>query len=255
MHKKALSTLLVMLLILTVTGCNTNKDPLSKLGKAELIKMANEQSAELTDKDVRVEELETLLRGIQEEDGPTAAISTIDDGTGRLTFNSIDGKIIFAVPFEYPGSTQAPNTSSVNITSTINVAPTNNWITVLKGTALELEHTNGISGIIKAGYIKEIYDREKMQADVMSKFFAGFPPEKIVYSKLFLNDQWWGMEAKLPTTIESEPAYLRCGTLGLGDQCFTYMFVYKGKQDPAKDETIVSLLKTMKMLGQSLKIE
>ena len=251
--KKLISLVGCCLLGITLVGCSN--DPLSKLSKKELIALANQQTADLTDKDVRIEELETLLKGVQEENGPTSAISTIDDGTGRLTFNTINGKIMFNPPFEYPNSTQASNTSSVNITDTLSISPTSNWYMVLTGTSLELSHTNGINGVIKAGSILETYDRDKLQEEVMNKFFANFPPEKITYSKLFLEDQCWGIEAKLPTTVDENPAYLRCGMLGVGEQCFTYMFYYSGEQDPAKDETIVSLLKTVKMLGQQLRIE
>lgn len=254
MMKKAICFLMISIMALSVTGCG-KKDSFDKMGKKELANLARTNTKTLADKDIRIQELEVLLKGIQEVNGPTAAISTIDDGTGRLTFNSINGKIIFPKPFEYPGSTQAPNTSSINITSTLSISPTNNWITVLDGTTLELNHTNKISGLIKAGYITEMYDREKLQDEVMNEFFADFPPDKITYSKLFLNDQWWGLEGKTETIIEKKPAYIRCGMLGLGEQSFVYMFVYEGKQDAGKDETIVSLLKTMKMLGQSLRIE
>lgn len=249
------------LMILTVTGLiattlvGCSNDPLSKLSKKELISMANQQAADMVDKDVRIEELETMLKGVQEETGPTSAISTIDDGTGRLTFNTIDGKIVFNPAFEYPGSTQAANTSCVNITSGLSISPTNNWYMVQNGTTLELSHTQGINGVIKAGSISETLDYETLQSEVMSKFFSSFPPEKITYSKLFLDEQCWGVEAKLPTTVDSEPSYIRCGMLGLGEDCFTYMFYYSGEQDPTKDETILSLLQTVKMYGEPLRIQ
>lgn len=254
MKKRLIYTIAIGLLVsLSISGCS--KDPFAKLSKGELVRLANQNTATIEDNEVRIDELETLLRGIQEEDGPTASISTIDDGTGRLTFNSIDGKIVFPTPFEYPGSTQAANTSSINITKTISVAPTKNWTAVLNGTTLELNHTNGVTGLIKAGAINEMYDRDQMQTEIMGKFFEGFPPEKITYSKLFLDDQCWGIEAKLATTIDSQPSYLRCGMLGLGEESFVYMFVYEGDKDAGKDETITSLLKTMTMLGQSLRVE
>ena len=256
MYKRTLGVVLIAISLFAVTGCGTpSKDPLAKLSNADLISLANTQAAKIADDGVKMTALQTLMKGIQSASSPTAAISTIDDGTGRLTFNSVAGKIVFPAPFEYPGSTQAPNTSSINITSTISIVPTDNWTTILKGTELDLQHSDGISGIIKAGYINNIYDRTKMQSEVMDKFFSGLPPETIVYSKLFLNDQWWGMEAKLPTTIDNAPAYLRAGMLGLGSQCFTYVFVYTGKPDAGKDETIVSLLKTLTMTGQQLKIQ
>lgn len=254
--KRVLIVLIALMVCLIVlTGCNKDKNPLMKNKKKELVQMIEDLSNEILDKDARIEELETILRGVHEEDAPTAAITTIDDGTGRLTFNSIDGKIVFPQPFEYPGSTQAPNTASVNITELISIVPTNNWTMCMDGTTLELEHTSGISGIVKASAIDELYSREGLQDEVMSPFFEDFPPSNIKYSRLFLDGDWWGLEAQAPTTIDEKPAFIRCGMLGLGEQSFTYIFLYQGEQDKTKDETIVSLLRSMKMLGMQLRIE
>lgn len=255
MIKRSIALALSLLVTSTLlTGCG-DKDPLTKLSKGELIDLANEQAGLIEENTNRVTELENLLQGVQEEEVPTASISIMEDGTDRMTFNSFDGKITFPTPFEYPGSTQAPNTSSINITSTLNINPTNNWAIKLNGTTLKLEHNSGISGSIKAGYIEEIYDRQALQDEVMSSFFAAFPPSTITYSKLFLADGWWGCDAQAPTRIDGEDAYIRAGMLGLGEQSFVYVFVYKSKQDATKDEAILSLLRTISMGGQQLSIE
>ena len=145
-----------------------------KLSKQELVNQIYKQQELMNSDAARIEELETLLRGIQTEDAPTAAISVIPDGTGRLTFNSIHDKIIFPVPFEYPNSTQAPATGSVKVTESITVVPSASWFFKLNGTSLELEHPLGVNGIIKAATISDTYPRDRFQ----------LPPFSIVYSIL-----------------------------------------------------------------------
>lgn len=241
-----------VLLATVITGCG--KDPISKLSKSELVARVNQDIADIQEKDTRVEELETLLKGVQEEDGPTSSISSIEDGTGRLTFNSINNKIIFPVDLAYPNSTQAANTSCINITDTISISPTNNWTVVMDGATAEFNHTNGVTGIIRAGAITEMVEGDVLQETVMSPFFAEFPPEKITYSKIFLDDNCWGIDGKTATSVNSNPAYIRCGVFGFGETCFTYMFLYEGDNDPGKDETILSMLKTMTVFQQPIRI-
>ena len=253
---KKLTVLMLAITLISLTGCgNKSNDPLMGMKKVELVNLANSQMTELEQAYTRIDEVEKLLKGIQDEEVPSAAISVMGDGTGRLTFNSFQDKIIFPKPFEYPGSTQISNTASVNITKSLKVAPTSNWALRLKGTELELEHASGISGTIKAGMIKEMFPRESMQEEVFAPFFEELPPDTVKYSKLFLDDNWWGLQAMTPTFIDSEEAYLRMGMLGIGDQCFTYSFVYKGKPDVGKDEVILTLLKTVKLSEQTLRVE
>lgn len=257
MRKKArIALVLLIALALILVGCGKKNDgPFGDLNKSELIVLATNQMDELNEAYTRIDEVEGLLRGIQDEEVPSAAISVMNDGTGRLTFNSFHNKIIFPTPFEYPGSTQISNTASVNITKSLKVAPTSNWALRLKGTELELEHSSGISGTIKAGMIKEMFPREPMQEEIFAPFFEELPPDTVKYSKLFLDDNWFGLQAMTPTFIDSEEAYLRMGMLGIGEQCFTYSFVYKGKPDAGKDEIVLSLLNTIEMFDQNLRVE
>lgn len=254
MNKK-IALLLVCVMTFSLAGCTKNDDPLLKMKKKELVDLANSQYDELSQAYVKIDEIENLLRGIQDEEVPSAAISTINDGTGRLTFNSFQNKIVFPKPFEYPDSSQISNTASVNVTQSLRLSPTSNWAMRSFGPTLEIEHTSGISGIIKAGFANTVLPREELKDNVFTEFFVDFPPETVRYSKLFLDDNWWGMQAMTKTTIDEEDAFLRCGMVALGEQSFIYMFVYKGNQDIGKDETVLTLIQTIKLNGQSLRVE
>lgn len=251
--KKVVYLALCSLLVLSACSKGTG-DPLEKYGKSELVTMLNNAYDAIAEKDVTIAEQKELLEGVKSEVVVKSGISHMEDGTNRLTFNSIDGKITFPSAFEYPESTQSPNTSSINITTNLTISPTSNWLVKVDGTTLELEHTNGIEGLIKAGDIKNAIPNDSFQ-EIFTKFFEEFPPEKIVYSKLFLGEQWWGLQAMTPTRIDGEEAYIRCGMVGFSRQCFTYMFLYRGEQNNFNDETILNLIKTIKLYGQELRVE
>lgn len=253
--KRIITLVMVAIMMVTAVGCGGEKDPLDSMSKKELIEFANTLVTDVDAANARIDELETTLKGVTDYEVPQAAIEVLPDGTGRETFKSIDGLVKFPVPFEYPGSTQAPNTSSVSLTQNIKFVPTPNWLIRQDGTKVELNHTTDIQGVIKAGAIKEMYSREEMEGTVFGTFFAGWPATTITYNRLFLDDQWWGMQAKCSTRIDGGPAQFVCGMLGLGEQCFTYMFLYSGEPDKVKDETILSLLKTVKMLNRDLRVE
>lgn len=260
--KPTLKRILIITLVYALTmglfiGCNKeDKDPLEVHSKKELIEMVNYKDTEIATLEASKIELETLLKGIQEVDGPTSAISALSDGTGRLTFNSINGKIIFPVPFEYPGATQAPNTASLNIAKLVSIIPTGNWTMKQSGTQLEMEHPSGACGIFKIGSIKQVASRETMQTEVFGAFFnEEFPPDTITYSKIFLETNWLGLQADTMTRVDEKDAKLKCGMVGVGNVALTYMFIYDGESDPTTEEVIMSLVNTIKVGGQQLRVE
>lgn len=260
MKKKILSVLLVVTMVSGLVACGKDEaeqqmSALDSMTKAELIQAVIDMQSQLDTVKGEKEQVETILRGTQEEEEPTAAIGTVGDGTGRLTFNSFDSKIIFPQGFEYPGSRQSSNMVNLNLSQNITVAPSSNWFVRCNGTTVEVEHLSGISGTFKVGNIDEIYNRDNLQTEVMSKFFENLPPENITYKNIFLDDTMWGVQATSPTLIDSQDAVLKCGMLGMGEYSLCYVFCYRGEQDVTKDETIITLLNTVKFLGKDLRIE
>lgn len=257
MRKNVVKLVAIGLMAMTVlVGCGSKEEgSIDSMSKGELRDLVKTQWETIDQQEARIQEVEEILKGHTTEEGPTAAISEMGDGTGRLTFNSLDGKIVFPQPFVYPGSSQAATSGRVNITNNISILPTGSWALKIIGTTVEMEHSSGISGTIKVGYVQDLVPMETFQADVFSPLFEGHPAGNIIYSKLFLGDQNWGMDARTDTRIDEEPGYLRVGMLALGDTSFTYTFVYKGAQDSVKDEAVLSLLRTIEMLGQPLSVE
>lgn len=255
MKKKSVVLVLVATMVVgSLTGCG-NKDALNKNSKKEIIQMYRDLEYERDELQLALEEQENVLNSLQVGDAPTAAVSSVGDGTDLLTFNSYDSKIIFPSSFQYPGSSQISANGKINIVDNVSVNPGSNWICKLTGPSLELEHTSKISGVIKIGHIDDLYDRSLLQSDVLSPWLASIPQENIVYNNIFLADDMWGVQATTPTVIDSEDAFLRCGMFAYGEYSCVYVFVYRGAQDINKDESITSLLNSIEVLGKNLTVE
>lgn len=254
--KKIVALGLVVSMTLGVVACGSSeKDPLTKVSKNELIEAYRELeeiNANLTN---NIEQRDQVIKAMQEVDAPTAAISSTGDGSGGMTFNSYDAKIIFPTSFQYPGSQQMSANGAIDIVNNVSITPGSNWTCKMNGSTLELEHSSKISGTIKVGRITQLYDKSLLQADVLAPWLQELPRDQVVYNNIFLGNDMWGVQATTPTTIDSEDAFLRCGMLGYGEYSVVYVFVYRGLQDVNKDESITSILNTMTISGNPMIVE
>lgn len=253
MNKKLIASLIVCTATFSLlTGCfGKSEDPLASESKDNLITYIKQLEQENTD-------LDNKLKGVQTDDVETAAISQFSDGTGRLTLNSVDKIVTLPTPFEYPTSLQSYNASAIELTDSITIKPSSNWAISLTGTEVQLEHSNGISGVIKIGNIDTNAEIDTVVEDLqpyISGFFNTMPPETIKYTKIYVDTDWKGMDASANTFINEKDAQLRCGMIGYNELCITYMFAYIGEQDASKDELILSLLQTMKVYDKELRVE
>lgn len=192
-----------------------------------------------------LENLESTMAALSSDDSLTSAVSAVGDGTDRLTFNSVDSKIIFPSSFQYPGAEAVAPSSKIDIVNNVSVATSSTWTIKLNGSTLELEHSSGISGIIKVGMITESYEAEMLKSDVISPWFESIPESQVKYKDIFIDDSKMGCQAETPTMIDSEDAYLKCGMVAYGEYSVTYVFVYRGNQDSTKDESVMSVLNSI----------
>ena len=75
------------------------------------------------------------------------------------------------------------------------------------------------------------------------------------YSSIFLNGLQWGNQAKANIKIDGQDAYLVTGMLGFSNYSMTYVFVYRGKEDSTKNDTINQVLNSIKFIGQELTVD
>lgn len=261
MNKRLVALVLSIVMITgLMTGCSSKgeKDPLLDNSKEDLVMYIRNLEKISEEDSARIEELETMLKGVQGETVETSAIKEFSDGTGRETLTSIDSMVTLPVPFEYPNASQSYNTSAVSISDNITVKPSPNWTVKLSGTQVDFQHTgSNISGIIKVGKIDSTAEKVQVSSltDHINEFFSNMPPANITYKRLYVNQNWMGMDASAHTFIDEEDAQLRCGMIGFSDVCITYMFAYKGEADSSKDELILTLLQTMQIYSNELRIE
>lgn len=258
MKKRVTSIILIAVLVMTtLAGCGEKKEltleqQVKKMSKADLQKNYLAIYDQYESVCAENDDLRTMLSGIQNEEVPSAAIGITGDGTGRFTFNSTDSKIIFPTTYQYPNAEQIAPNGEISIVKDVAVGVNSTWIYKLTGANLELEHSSGISGTIKVSKIGSNYPVDILQSDVMEPWFEGLPPSELQYTKIFVNNQAYGVQAKTPTLIDSEDAFITTGMLGFGTYSVTYIFVYRGLQDSSKDESINNVVNSIRINNNSL---
>lgn len=256
MSKKVIGALALVAVIMTMSGCKKDNDPVyGDKSKEEVIEMLENVQSQLNSVQKKYDSLMTIYEGIQADQKPTAAISMTGDGTNRYTFNSIDNEIVFIKPFEYPGAEFVPSNGSISIVPNVIIQPSANWVSKIGSCSLELEHINGISGTIKVAKQNYLFSSEQLQSGAFKEFFEGLPASNITYSDIAVSGVKLGSQAVTPTLIDSGDAYIRCGMFGIDNKCVVYTFAYKGEKDAAKDEAITSLLNTITINGNKVIVE
>lgn len=256
-NTKSVSKLMILTIIgaILITGCGKSEDKeYEDMSKDELI-------TEIYDLESRNSKLFTenanykkLISSIDSSGSTLPAISTMNDGSGNLTFNTYDSKMIFPSTWQYPGSKEISANTRIVLAEHFSVAPSNGWITKLSGASLELEHTNGVSGLIKVGQIEDMYDTKLMKDEVVAPWFSSFSKETVIYTDIFVDNRMRGVQAKTPIYIDGEEAYLKAGIFGLGEYSVQYVFVYRGINDASKDEVIDAILNSMTLLNLDVSI-
>ena len=268
-YKCVIFVLVIILNSVFVTACgeDEDKDPLLSYSKEELVEMIkiaqndtdsawNSYDELEAEKNARIEELEKMLKGIQTSDVETSGIREFNDGTGRLTFTSVDSKVSLPVEFNYPGAVETAGISAVRVSDSVSIFPSGRWVNSVNGATIELYHSTGISFKLSVGFL----DREarKLTTDKleekMNEFFSNLPPSSIKYSRVYLDDTWFGLDAKTDTFIDEAKSQIRCGWIGYGETAVNYFAVYDGEVDDDKDETILNLINSIQIYTKPIKV-
>lgn len=263
MHKKITAVALSAILVLSLVGCNKSDDesPLAAMSKAELIEYAatleNNASA-LIEENGRLQE---VITGIQGETVEVPVVSEFKDNSGRRTLNSVDDVVKLPHELTYPMSTQTFASGSLSVSENLKFKPSSNWVFKMDGTTTELEHTGaGISGKIVVGKIVVPPNEDAVKPDGLKDYINQFfsdpmPPANVGYTRIYLDQNWVGLDAQAHTFIDEQDAQLRCGMMGIGENSIIYLFAYRGEQDSTKDEMILNLLQGATYNGLSFRIE
>ena len=261
--------LLITTMMVSLSGCSKGGDSeestLSDLKKSELVTMVEDYQNKVAgyntvieSKNQKIEELETLLKGVTTETENSAGIREFTDGTGRLTLQSVDSLIELPTSFTYPNSVQSSNTYTVNVSKDVAIKPSNNWTIQMNANEAVLQHNSGITGTINVSVIDKTLGATPKVTDVqttISEFFGQMPASTITYNRIYIgNSNYTGVDALATTYVDENPGFIRCGMIGSGSVAVTYMFYYSGEQDSAKDELVLNLLQTMTVLSGEIRI-
>lgn len=245
--KKLIFTSLLAL-SLGLVGCS-NSPSKSDL-ESELTRAYNEISS-LNQEILGLENTINVLSG-----GTDGAISSIDiTSVNSGVLSSLNGIVLFPTELAYPGVVQAGNESSVNLSNTISITPSSNWLMTLGGTTSTYIHQSGVKGTITLGQADDMLKVWELEEQALQPFIDSLNTISTTTGRIFLSSVEKGVTAKISTIIDSTPYVVKTGTLGHNGNILTFMFYYEGDENATKDENIISLLRTIRFGTQDLSIE
>lgn len=257
--KKALAVGMVALITsVSLVSCgkedpnkSTKYPQLDGTTRDELIDKLMEYNTKNGELETEIANLKAAVAGLSESQSsvPTEVISAVGDGTNRMTFNSIDSKIIFPESFAYPGSGAPKGDTYINL-SGVKMKFNSNWIVKMNGNSVEAQYDSGIVCTIKVSESSIVEHYDNLLSDVIKPWFEGLPNPQAIYKKITLNseDNGSGVHAETPTTIDSDTAYIHCGMVrNIDDKVVTYVFVYRNANgsDVAKNDIIKNVINSI----------
>lgn len=242
MKKKLMVMLAISIGVMGLSGCGPSK--------TELKEDNNRMLSMIADYEDQLSELNKILALYQGTDGPTTTIDYVGDGSGDMTFNTVNSKVVFPKSLEYTESTPASNTGGVYVTKDVTFKPSKNWNMRLDNASLELDHTNGISGVINVTKINKAMEGSILQEQVLSPWLDSFGVKAKSFGSLFVDKYCWGTYASAVGSADNEPLQIKAGLFGYGTVAVTFIFVYKGDPDSTNNEIIDTFIKSMTVLNQ-----
>lgn len=240
-------------MVISLAGCNFGKE--EGPTKEELI-ADNAAYSSLIDQQVaQIAELESTIKAMTGSEGPTTAISAVGDGSDKLGFNSMAGKLLFPVAFEYPGAQQAPVASKIQIDAGTYLSPSSNWVVNINGTTSEYSHSFGINGIVKVAALTERKSNEDIKTEMIDPFIAAIPTTSSTSTKIFFNDSELGVMYTLGTTVDNQEGILKLAVFATSSRAITFCFFYPGASDTTKNELVDSMIKSLQLGEQFIVME
>lgn len=256
--KKRLERLAVVLMLGTVlvSGCgNANSDELMKEKKENLVTMYRTMESEYNNLSSEYDKLQAKVDDMYKNEELNPGITSLGDGSGDLTLNSVSNRVEFNSPLEYPESTTVSTSSAIDIVTGVTVVARDNWITRLSNSTLELQHSSGISGSINISNVSEYMQDGTVKDDVLTPWVSQIATENVEYTNIFVDDDIWGAQAKAPILVDGQNGRMVCGVVPYGSYVATYIFVYDGDIDGTKEELIKNVLNSVNMFGENIVVE
>lgn len=253
MRNKKVATLLLVM-CLTLTGCTSEEQPdLMKEKKEDLVSKYETLASQYNDLSTAYQQKQEELEEVYKDKELNPGVTTVGDGTGTLTLHSVNEMLQFNSPLAYPDSTTAESASEIKITDRASAVARDNWVTRLVSSNLELQHSSGISGVISVQSISQYISGGNMKELVLAPWISQVTNEPVSYRDIFISNNVLGYQGTVAVTIdENTKSTMVCGIAATGMTCITYVFVYDGESDDVKNESINSVVESIKIENQEL---
>lgn len=256
--KKRLMKMVCLALAMTVvlSGCFLKRGddtaPEGGLTYEELLSLNNEYAAQVSEQSETIQRLqESLDKATGKTNTPAGNLVDIATGEGK-TFNVLNGTITLPVPVVYPNTSECPSDTLVQLGKNITVRPTNNWDICIDGNLATFYHNSGITietQISKAG---ERVDQETVKEQMIAPVLGAIPNENNVSISIFYSNSVIGTETRFKTNVNSAEAQMRIGGMAISDAALTYVTLYSGVYDSAKEEAVEKFLESLQYGSASI---
>lgn len=247
---------MVLVMCMTLTGCSSGEpDDLMKEKKETVVSMYNNLKSQYNGLSTAYANLQDQMNKLYEDKELNPGVTVVGDGSGALTLHSVNDMLQFNEALTYPGAVAMESSSSISITKDVDVVARDNWTTKLYNSTLELEHSSGISANISVEYATEYLTDGNMKDSVLTPWIQSVTQEPVEYSDVFINNDVLGYQGKCNVLVDETKNYIMtCGIAGSNGVAVTYVFLYEGDKDDVKDELIKSIVESITISDQQLKL-
>lgn len=181
--------------------------------------------------------------------------------TGEGNFVEKDAKYVFSDLFGFPGSQAGVPGYTVNFNEdTCSISPTSNWVVDSVGSVIYVYNTElGISGEFSYGRHPQenVVDVTTLRSYLDSWTSIG---KNIVKRDIYLGDsntvgQSASFEVAKDTSGNATDLTVHCGLIGTDVYDVSYVFVYKGITDSNKNDSILALLRSLKIEDKEMRMQ
>jgi hypothetical protein len=257
--KKVIALVLSISMLASLTACtktDENEDPLMSEEKETLVSTIRNYETTIESLDTQLKEANNKLVGVYGEDTTKPAISQFEsDDSGRYTLNSNEGVVEFPSSLSYPNSEQSSNVTTLDLGGYMKMKPTSSWEVILDGTCIKLYHgTYDIVGVVQVGKTSDTATMDDVH-EALTTFFDSLPPANVSTSMIYCNGNQVGWDGVIESYVDEKDAMIRAGLLGFSGYNMSYVFEYEGEYDSAKAEVIYSLLQSIELNNNGIKLE
>ena len=182
----------------SLAACGGKKD------KKDYRQLYMENESKLTDADSTIKGLRLALASFDKkyaDDADVTQYSILD--TGAKVFNSFNGKIYLDSDVKFDSTDKLSNTSTVQLSPNMSLAPTDNWSLNTTTAYTELYNSNGIYGNIEMYKVYNTIDSSFISEQLITPFLKANNLDSLQERTLFAGNVNVGTEVRTKLQVKS----------------------------------------------------